>query len=113
MSFIVKSETKIQESVALQPKVSIRPSSSQTSHSKIIPKQIDDIECSIVPKKHIEVGSYNYTLSECHSDIVFLAERLYSLDKAETEGRHSYTSLFIITVLLLALAVFVLVTKYV
>ena len=112
MSFIVNSETNIPEAVALQPKVTLKASSkpSTKSSGKITP---------IVPKRHIEVHSTNYTLSECHNDIIFLAERVYSLDQAETKRRLSYkfcciyTLLLIITILLLALIVFVFATKYV
>ena len=116
MSFIVNSETNNAESVALQPKVVI---TSSPSHPKIVPRKRSDVECTIVPKRHIEVNSTNYTLSECRSDIVLLTEGVYSLEKAEIKRRHSskfcciYTCLFIVLLLILALAVFVFVTKYV
>ena len=121
MSFIVNSESNIPEAVALQPKVILKANSkpSTSTSGKIKPKNISKVECAIVPKRHIEVHSDNYTLTECHNDIVFLAERLYSLDQAETKRRLSYkfcciyTTLVIISILLLAVIVFVFVTKYV
>ena len=105
--------------MALQPKVLIKPSPSHSSFGKIVPKELSEVECAIVRKRHIKVNSTDYTLGECHSDIVLLAERVYSLDKAKTKRRRScklcciYTSLFIVILLILALAVFVFVTKYV
>ena len=110
--FIVTSEPNLVECKLAEPAIPLQPRSLHSSYSVLLPKE------GVEPRQKQE-----YSLSRCRSEILLLAERVQILDTVE-EGREERDLgisnrflnikifLALLTILVIALLIFVIYEKH-